>query len=342
MSMIDSWLNMKRILLGDVIGVACSLVVIAGFLGCMGGHKSGQWLGRNYHVSFQWNEGLKSVRIIDKETSKPETDPALRRVALDQSKSTIRDILNRAGLKRAEGQFDLFVQGSSEPYLVSWSGADIPELHQLMAAAATWDLETVRRIISGGMNVDARALDSGNTALILAASDPTKLFTPARLSRFKHPPDKGTVQYLLAAGANPNAKGHLGSTALMRANDVFIVQALMHHGADVSAKDDNGCGALVYAIGDGNTEKIQALVNARAEINARDKNGWTPLMYAAREGNLEATEFLLVSGADPRLANNDGETALKIARQKRKRTPNDREIIELLSAHFPSAVGSRN
>lgn len=340
--MIDSWLRLKRILLGDAIGVACFLVVIAGLLGCMGGHKSGQWLSRNYHVSFQWNEDLKSVRITDNETGKPETDPALRRVALNQSESAIHDILNRAGLKRAEGQFDLSLQGSGEPYLVSWSGADIPELDQLMHAAATWDLEAVRRIVSGGMNVDARALDSGDTALILAASDPAKLFTPARPSRFKHPPDKGTFEYLLAAGANPNAKGYLGATALMRANDAFIVQALIHHGVDVNAKDDDGWGALVCVIQDDNTEKIQVLVNAHADVNARDNKGWTPLMYAASEGSLEATKLLLASGADPRLANNEGETALKIAREKQNPTPNDREIIELLSANFPSTVGSRD
>lgn len=340
--MIDSRLKTNRIPSVAAIGVACSLVVIVGFLGCMGGHKSGQWLGRSYHVSFQWNEGLKSVRIIDNETGKPETEPALRRVALNQSESAIHDILNKAGLKRAEGQFDLSLQGSSEPYLVSWSGADIPELDQLMHAAATWDLETVRRIISGGMNVDARELGSGDTALILAASDPAKLFSPARLSRFKHPPDKGTFPYLLGAGANPNAKGYLGATALMRANDAFIAQSLIHHGADVNAKDNNGWGALVCAIQDDNIEKIRVLVNAHADVNARDNKGWTPLMYAASEGNLEATKLLLASGADPRLANSDGETALKIAREKRKPTPNDKRIIEILANHFPSAVGSRN
>jgi len=340
--MIDPWLNMKRILSVHGVGIACSLAVISGLLGCMSGHKSGQWLGRSYRVSFQWNEGLKSVRIIDDETGKPETDPALRRVALNQSESAIRDILNEAGLKRAEGQFDLSLQGSSEPYLVSWSGADIPELDQLMHAAATWDLETVRRIISGGMNVDARALDSSNTALILAASDPTRLFTSARLSRFKHPRDKGTFPYLLGAGANPNAKGYLGATALMRGNDALIVQALIHHGAAVNAKDNDGWGALVYAIKDGNMQKIQALVNAHADVNARDNRGWTPLMYAASEGDLEAAKFLLASGADPRVANDEGETALKIAREKRKPTQNGKTMIEFLADHFKRTVGSRN
>lgn len=340
--MIDSWLNTKRIPSVGAIGVACSLVVIAGFLGCMSGHKSGQWVGRSYRVSFQCNEGFKSVRIVDNETGKPETDPALRRVALTQSESAIRDILNQAGLKRAEGQFDLSLQGSSEPYLVSWSGADIPKLDQLMNAAATWDLETVRRIISGGMNVDARALDSGNTALILTASDPTRLFTPARLSRFKHPPNKGTFEYLLGAGANPSAKGYLGGTALMRANDALIVQSLIHHGADVNARANDGWSALVYAIRDGDMEKIQALVNAHADVNTRDDKGWTPLMYAADQCNLEATRFLLASGADSQLANKEGKTALEIVRAKRKPTPSGREIIELLSAHFPTAIRSHD
>ncbi|HYL63061.1 MAG TPA: ankyrin repeat domain-containing protein [Candidatus Methylomirabilis sp.] len=321
----------RRIVLLCAFFLAILVVaLIPWFRSELGWSKSGPWIVRNYDVSFRWVNGAKSVQIIDSLTYKPEPIPSLRHIVLRQSKDIVRDIVNRAGLKAADGDFHLLLQGPSEPYLISWSQADIPELDQLAQAAATWDLETVRKLISGGMNVDARALDSGNTPLILAASDPTEMFRKVP-RQFRVPPNDQTFEFLLTAGANPNAKGYLGDTPLMRANDAPIVEALIRSGADVNAKNDFGWTALNDAIEDGNLKKLQILVHAHAGLNTKDKDGWTPLMYAADKGDLEATKLLLASGADPRVEGNKGETALSIARSKARHTSADKKILGLLS-----------
>lgn len=322
--------------LGGAIAAIWFLAACWGFSGLLTAREADHWLERSYCVSFEWNDGLKSVDVKDARTGKPESDRVLRRIVSDGSEHAVSEIIKRTELKKAEGRFNLTLRGSMQPYLMSWSNADIPKLDQLMEAAATWDLQATRRIIGEGMEINARALDSGNTALILAASDPFKTFSRTRVPRFKSPPDKRTVGYLLTSGADPNVKGYLGATALMRSNDAWIAQALISHGADVNAKDSNGWNAVVHAIQDHNQEILQLLIKANADLNARDNKGWTPLMVAVDEGSLNATKLLVESGADVRLTNSQGETALVIAREKRKQTRSDTEIIDMLSAASPS------
>lgn len=312
------------------MGILAGLVVGSVFL--VNARKSTHWIDSTYTVSFEWDEGLKSVQIVNHETGKTESDPELVRIISAESKHVVTEIANRAQLKRAEGRFNLTVRGSAKPYLMTWSEADVPKLDELMEAAAAWDLQTTRKMIGEGMEVNARALDSGNSALILAASDPFKTFSRARVSRFKSPPDKGTVGYLLTSGADPNVKGYLGATALMRSNDAWIAQALVSHGADVNAKDSNGWNAVVHAIQNHNREILQLLIKANADLNAQDNKGWTPLMFAVDEGSLNATKLLFGSGADARLTNSQGQTALTIARERLQSTPAESKIIELLGA----------
>jgi len=191
--MISFLLKRKPLL---VIGVTflCGLVFVLWLRSEHGRQKSAKWVDRSYTVTFQWNGSLKSVSIIDNETRRPESDPVLRRIASDELSRVVSQILKRAELERAEGRFNLTLSGPAEPYLMSWSAAHIPKLDELMHAAATWDLETIERIIGDGVNVNARALDSDNTALILAATNPAN-FRPTRLSRLDRPPDSKTVQY---------------------------------------------------------------------------------------------------------------------------------------------------
>jgi ankyrin repeat protein len=316
-----------------VIGVTflCGLMFLLWLRSEHGRQKSAKWVDRSYTVSFQWNGSLKSLSIIDNRTRRPESDPVLRRIASDESRRVVTEILKRAELERAEGRFNLTLSGPAEPYLMTWSAPDIPKLDELMHAAATWDLETIKRIIGDGVNVNARALDSDNTALILAATNPAS-FRPTRLSRLDRPPDSKTVQYLLTAGANPNAKGYLGSTALMRTTDSSIARDLINHGANLNIADDKGWTALVYAVDGHNPPIVRILLNAGAQVDAKDKRGWTPLMYAVDEGDIDVTKVLLASGASPEIRNKQGETALDIARQTQG--PMDRAIIQLLSSRF--------
>ena len=297
--------------------------------GILYGHNCGPWIVRDYDVSFEWDKGLRDVRIIDSRTGKLESDPRLYAVASKESASAATQIINWTHLARAEGRFYLSLRGCAEPYLVRWSDPYIQELAQLMGAAESQDTPTMREILAKGVNVNARDFGTRRTALIWAAGDTTKV-SPSILAKLTRPPDEHAVEFLLASGADPNAKDVKGETALMRA-DPFQVKVLLRYGAEVDARDNDGRTALVYAIYVGDdVERVRALVNAYADANIGDKNGWTPLMYAASEGKIEETKLLLAAGADPNARNSAGDTALSILRKKVKLTLADRQIIELL------------
>ena len=95
--------------------------------------------------------------------------------------------------------------------------------------------------------------------------------------------DANELQTLLDAGADVNATGDDGETALMAAatrGHSEAAQTLLDAGADVNASADNGETALMYAALRGHPDTVQALLDAGANVDARDINGETALMHA--------------------------------------------------------------
>jgi uncharacterized protein len=104
-----------------------------------------------------------------------------------------------------------------------------------------------------------------------------------------------------AKGANVNAKGADGSTAIMYAaanGDVELVRALIKAGANVKLENQFGTSALTEAAIIGSAPIIDALLKAGADPNFKNPNGETPLMAAARSGKVDAAKLLLAAGAD--------------------------------------------
>ncbi len=104
-----------------------------------------------------------------------------------------------------------------------------------------------------------------------------------------------------AKGANVNATGADGSTAVMYASangDLELVRALIKAGANVKLANQLGTSALTEAsiIGDGPI--VEALLKAGADPNFKTPNGETPLMAAARSGKVDAAKALLDAKAD--------------------------------------------
>lgn len=130
-----------------------------------------------------------------------------------------------------------------------------------------------------------------------------------------------TVQTLLAAGANVNAKciceGWLGGgwTALMMAaresDKKAIVDMLLARGADPNLANNDGQTSLLIALDHGGgTDTVRALLDRGASVNAKDKEGKTPLMEAQKSYDAEIWRLLLEKHADVNAKDNQGSTAL--------------------------------
>ena len=122
------------------------------------------------------------------------------------------------------------------------------------------------------------------------------------------------IRLLSAKGANVNATGADGTTAVMYAaanSDLELVRALIKAGANVKLANQLGTSALTEASITGNAPIVQALLKAGADPNFKTPNGETPLMDAARSGKVDAAKALLDAGADVNAKENwGGQSAL--------------------------------
>ncbi len=85
------------------------------------------------------------------------------------------------------------------------------------------------------------------------------------------------------------------------------IQMLIKAGANVDARDKNGDTALTL-----NSDSVtvaRALISANANVNVQNKDGETALMCSE---NSDVTALLLNAGADPFLKNKAGKTALEV------------------------------
>lgn len=106
------------------------------------------------------------------------------------------------------------------------------------------------------------------------------------------------IYKLMDLGADPNIADFNGDTPLIKAiwsvsdNDIEneqiiqIVKALLKHGANVNARNDNGRTALFTAIYQNNTEIALCLIENGANLEYDDikKENFTLLHYACYQG----------------------------------------------------------
>ncbi|KAJ8262660.1 hypothetical protein COCON_G00151170 [Conger conger] len=107
-------------------------------------------------------------------------------------------------------------------------------------------------------------------------------------------------------------------------NRVGVVEYLLHHGADVHAKDKGGLVPLHNACSYGHYEVAELLVRHGASVNVADLWKFTPLHEAAAKGKYEICKLLLKHGADPTKKNRDGNTPLDMVKE------GDTDIQDLL------------
>ena len=167
---------------------------------------------------------------------------------------------------------------------------------ELIGSIEAGDLEAVRALIGGGVDVNHRGNDpDGETALMrgIAAGE------------------LEVVRLLIGAGAEVNCAGKLsGWTALMLAHDsAELVEVLLAAGADVKARSyacelkeggrkvrRGGETALHFAAAANNAEVVRKLIAAGSEVEALDRSGCAPLDVALRVGAVTAAAEALVEG----------------------------------------------
>lgn len=97
---------------------------------------------------------------------------------------------------------------------------------------------------------------------------------------------------------------------------IRIVATLLENGADVNAKGDYGLTALHEAASHEQVEIAHCLLKFGALIDATSEQGVTPLMCAAANGDFELTRLLLKLGADISKVDCRGGTAGDAAHEK--------------------------
>ncbi len=130
------------------------------------------------------------------------------------------------------------------------------------------------------------------------------------------------VEALLERGADANARTKAkelrgrarirlpaDQTALhLGATKAEVVRALLEHGGDVKARDENGSTPL-HKVWD-NGEAAELLLQHGADANARDKEGETPLAKAMGFYYTGARDAILAHGGDVNAKNNEGKSLL--------------------------------
>ena len=91
-----------------------------------------------------------------------------------------------------------------------------------------------------------------------------------------------------------------------------MIELLVEHGDDVHARDAQGTGALVYAVG-AKKRVVRLLIERGAEVDVRDDSGWTSLHFAAQQHCNAAAQLLLDKGADVNAQGKQRETPFSLA-----------------------------
>ena len=125
------------------------------------------------------------------------------------------------------------------------------------------------------------------------------------------------ARVLLACGADVHYRSaHSGRTALHSAamydGKAELIQVLIDAGAELEARDDEGCTALIYAALYADLGNAQKLLQLGANVDVQDSTGRTALLAACESGperNCALVEQLLALGADVKQRTNRNSAA---------------------------------
>ena len=108
-----------------------------------------------------------------------------------------------------------------------------------------------------------------------------------------------------------------GQTALhimTKLRDITWMRYLIAKGANVNARDSKGVTPLETAVGLGFVEGTQILITSGAHIDEADATGETPLISAVHRHDSQLARVLLQAGANPDRPDNSGRSARDYAK----------------------------
>ncbi len=195
--------------------------------------------------------------------------------------------------------------------------------NSLHEAAAAGDLTRVRSLVSEGAKINAmykgtKPFEKGTTPLHRAAWNGHKnivKFLIANGADANAKDDKGTtplhhaayrgwehlVEFLITNGADINATCSESYTPLYDAiwgKDKDTVRVLVANGADVNITANDHGPPLHQAVWYEEKDVAAILLAHGAKLDAKDEEGWTAFRYAVWAGNDEFIELFLAKGAD--------------------------------------------
>ena len=141
-------------------------------------------------------------------------------------------------------------------------------------------------------------------------------FNCASLTRAAWNGNYGTVQHLLATGADVNGSDAFGRSALHEAafqGHRGLIILLLRAGADIHAQDAAGRTPLDDVLRSGDTRSILRLYRAGESFSLGDPAIQPLIVDAAATGNNEFLELLLENGHDVNWRDESGRTALAAA-----------------------------
>ena len=209
----------------------------------------------------------------------------------------------------------------ADPAIIPSFGNLKPKGDSIWSAAAEGNLNSVKEHLAKGLDINAKGGTLKSSALVSAT-----LYDQVKMTEF-----------LIQSGADVNAKGDDGGTALHAAaflGQYEIAKLLIQNGADVNARNNEGETVINGTMADWETTKfiagiLQLKLDREAVETGRNqivellrKNGVTAdfsdptdndFWTMAGAGNLQAVKEHLAKGLDINAKNKDGVTALQIA-----------------------------
>ncbi|XP_027360845.1 ankyrin repeat domain-containing protein, chloroplastic-like [Abrus precatorius] len=119
---------------------------------------------------------------------------------------------------------------------------------------------------------------------------------------------------LLKHNADIYAVDKDGLTVLHKAigKKLAVTDYLLRNSANPSVLDKEGATVMHYAVQTASAETIELLLLYNVDINLQDNDGWTPLHLAVQTQKTDLVRLLLIKGADKTLRNKDGLTPLDL------------------------------